>query len=99
MAEQDIHQILNRALGADEAGNKEAAIEFYLEAVEAILKITDPSVKAKLNRFATQSLDRAETLKGVRRPEPEVVHPPSNVGFRSVLPVKSNYIFVLLLCS
>lgn len=69
MNENDIHQILSRALGADESGNKEQAIQCYMEAVEAILKIGDRELRAKLNRFATQSLDRAEQLKGVRRPE------------------------------
>lgn len=91
MAEQGIHQILSLALSADEAGNKEAAIAHYLEAVEAILKIGDRDLRAKLNRFATQSLDRAEQLKGVvRRPE-TTQHSPSSSGFRSVVPVKSEY--------
>lgn len=86
MNEHEIHQILSRALSADEAGNKEVAIAHYLEAVDAILKIGDRDLRTKLNRFATQSLDRAEQLKGVvRRPEPERLHSPSQV-----VPVKSN---------
>lgn len=88
MDEQAIHRILSQALGADEAGNKTAAIAFYLEAVEAILKIGDRELRAKLNRFATQSLDRAEQLKGIRRPEPAELPSP---GFRTVVPVKSKY--------
>lgn len=68
-SEQDIHSTLSRALGADEANRTAEAIELYLATVEAILKLDDAELRARLNRFATQSLDRAEQLKGVRRPE------------------------------
>lgn len=94
MAEQDIHQTLSRALGADETGNKELAIQYYLETVEAILKIKDPTVRAKLNRFATQSLDRAEQLKGVPKTTPvssstTTISSGGSSTFRTVVPVKS----------
>lgn len=71
-SDQDIHRMLSRALGADEAGQIAAAIEHYLAAVEAILRLPDAEQRARLNAFATRALDRAEQLKGVRRPDPSV---------------------------
>lgn len=69
LSEQDIHRLLSQALSADEAGRTPQAIEHYLAAVEAILRLDDDDLRARLNKFATRSLDRAEELKGVRRPE------------------------------
>lgn len=67
ISEQDIHRMLSMALGADEAGQTAAAIEHYLSAVEAILRLGDAEQRARLNKFATRAMDRAEELKGVVR--------------------------------
>lgn len=65
--EQDIHRILSAALGADEAKNYATAIDRYLAAVEAILRLDDTQQRERLNPFALRAMDRAEELKGVRR--------------------------------
>lgn len=65
MSEREIHEILSKALDADENGDKDEAVEFYTKTVELILKLKDPSVKERLNKYAVQSLDRAEELRGV----------------------------------
>lgn len=66
MSEKEIiHEILKRALDADERGEKEEAVAHYTNAVEFILKITDPVLKERLNRYAVQSMDRAEELRGI----------------------------------
>lgn len=60
--------ILNSALDADEQGDKEKAVELYTKAVEVILKISDPVVRERLNKYAVQALDRAEELRGISSP-------------------------------
>lgn len=85
MAELEIHKILSKALDADESGNKELAIQYYTQSVEEILKCEDPSIRARLNKFAKQSLDRAEELKGIKREQ----LPSPVTGIRNVVPVKS----------
>lgn len=64
-----VHETLSKALDADEKGDKAAAIEFYSKAVELVLKITDPSLKERLNKYAIQALERAEELRGISAPK------------------------------
>lgn len=69
MSEKEaVHEILSHALDADERGDKEGAIVHYTNAVERILKITDPELKQQLNKYAVQALDRAEELRGISSP-------------------------------
>ncbi|XP_039286093.1 calpain-7 [Nilaparvata lugens] len=59
----------SQALDADEAGQKELALQLYLQAVELSLatrkEISDVEIQNKLNALASQALDRAEQLKGL----------------------------------
>lgn len=69
MSEKEtVKEILNSALDADERGDKEKAVEFYTKAVEVILKIGDPALRERLNKYAVQALDRAEELRGIGSP-------------------------------
>lgn len=69
MSEKEaVHEILSQALDADENGAKEKAVELYTKAVEVILKISDAGVRAKLNKYAVQALERAEELRGISSP-------------------------------
>lgn len=69
MSEKEtVKEILSSALDADEQGDKEKAVEFYTKAVETILKISDPAVRERLNKYAVQALDRAEELRGISSP-------------------------------
>lgn len=69
MSEKEaVHLILSHALDADERGDKEGAITHYTNAVERILKISDPELKQRLNKYAIQALDRAEELRGIPSP-------------------------------
>lgn len=86
MAESEIHKILSQALDADESGNVELAIQLYTQSVEAILRIEDKDERGRFTKFATQSLDRAEKLKGIQR-SPDAS--PTTSNFRTVVPVKS----------
>lgn len=66
MSEKEtVHDLLSKALDADESGNKELAIDFYTKAVEVVLKITDQALKERLNKYAIQALERAEELRGI----------------------------------
>lgn len=66
MSEKDIvHEILSAALDADERDDTEKAVELYSKAVEVILKISNPTVKKQLNKYAVEALDRAEQLRGI----------------------------------
>lgn len=60
-----IHEILRAALDADENNDTEKAVTLYSRAVELILKVRDPVLKQKLNRYAVQAIERAEELKGI----------------------------------
>lgn len=60
--------ILSSALDADEQGDTEKAVEYYSKAVEVILKISDPALRERLNKYAVQALDRAEELRGISSP-------------------------------
>lgn len=60
-----VHEMLSKALDADERGDKENAVNYYTNAVELILKITNPALKERLNKYAVQALDRAEELRGI----------------------------------
>lgn len=86
MAEAEIHKILSQALDADEQGNKELAIALYTNTVEAILRIEDKELRNRLNRFANNSLDRAEKLKGTQRPDLSPIQTPIQL-----VPVHSTY--------
>lgn len=69
MSEKEaVHEILSQALDADERGDKEGAIGHYTNAVERILKISDPELRQRLNKYAVQALDRAEELRGIPSP-------------------------------
>lgn len=96
MTEAEIHKILSQALDADEKGDKELAINLYTKTVETILRIEDKELRNRLNRFANHSLDRAEKLKGIQRPDPSPVQSPiqplATSSFRTVVPVHSTYI-------
>lgn len=80
-AKEIVHATLSKALDADEKGDKNLAIEYYSKAVELVLKIRDPAVKERLNRYAIQALERAEELRGISAPKTErnieEIHSPS----------------------
>lgn len=65
MSDSNVHRILSEALDADESGNRDQAVLLYSQAVEMILMIDDKDARARLNKFATQALERAEKLKGI----------------------------------
>lgn len=70
MSEKEIvKDILQQALDADENGDKDNAVELYTKAVETILKISDPTLRERLNKYAVQALDRAEELRGIPSPK------------------------------
>lgn len=72
MSEKEIvHDILSKALDADESGDKESAFNYYTKAVELILHIKDATVKEQLNKYAVQALERAEELRGVTSSKPK----------------------------
>lgn len=87
--ESECRSILSRALDADEAGDKELAIELYGKAVETILRIEDRERREKLNKFAKQALDRAEELKGIKYVPPADLKVPQ--GPTTSHPVRSGY--------
>lgn len=64
-----VKEILRQALDADEKGDKDVAVELYTKAVETILKIGDPALRERLNKYAVQALDRAEELRGISSPK------------------------------
>ena len=66
MSEIECRNLLLKALDYDESGDKENAIDYYLQSVEVILTIENKEVREKLNGFAKQALDRAEELKGIK---------------------------------
>lgn len=70
MSEKEaVKEILRQALDADEKGDKDVAVELYTKAVETILKIGDPALRERLNKYAVQALDRAEELRGISSPK------------------------------
>lgn len=95
MTEAEIHKILSEALDADESGNKTLAISLYTKTVEEILRIEDKELRNRLNRFANHSLDRAEKLKGILRPDLSPIQSPTQPlatsNLRTVVPVHSTY--------
>lgn len=102
-----VHEILSKALDADERGDKEEAIVHYTNAVERILRISDPEVKQKLNKYAVQALDRAEELRGIqspshRPPASEQRVQPSSTNVRSEgswsIAIELNAIFCEFFC-
>lgn len=82
-----VHEMLRSALDADEQGRKEEAIELYSNAVEMILKVSDPTLREKLNKYAVNALERAEELRGIsptHRPRvdnaPKAVSPRNDIS-------------------
>lgn len=70
-AKEIVHETLSQALDADEKGDKDLAIEYYSKAVELVLKISDPALKERMNKYAIQALERAEELRGISAPKAE----------------------------
>ncbi|GFG37190.1 hypothetical protein Cfor_09323 [Coptotermes formosanus] len=69
---QQCHFLFHQALDADEAGNKDEAVELYTQAVELGIRTRssarDPELQNKLASLARQALERAEELKGILPP-------------------------------
>ncbi|GLH15299.1 Calpain-7 [Gryllus bimaculatus] len=69
---QQCHFLFTQALDADEAGNRDDAVELYSKAVELGLEArsatSDPELHSKLTAVARQALERAEELKGIVTP-------------------------------
>lgn len=63
---KEVYELLQRALDADSAGDKGAAIELYMKGADTYLKISDVILKNKLQKFAIDAISRAEELKGVK---------------------------------
>ncbi|XP_031826247.1 calpain-7 [Nomia melanderi] len=73
---QPVHQselqrcmfLVNQAQDADETGLKDIAVKLYTDAAELGLKVktTDSDVKGKLTALVRLALDRAESLKGLK---------------------------------
>ncbi|KAL1494017.1 hypothetical protein ABEB36_009690 [Hypothenemus hampei] len=61
--------LLQQAIAEDEQGEKEDAVELYTKAVEFIAKHPD-LMNGELRSLALQALDRAETLKGIKKEDP-----------------------------
>lgn len=94
MSEAEIHTILSQALDADESKNESVAISLYMKTVEMILQIPDKETRTRLNRFATQALDRAEELKGIKRDD--VASPSRSVQPAISVKSESDYLFAIL---
>ncbi|XP_011496802.1 PREDICTED: calpain-7-like [Ceratosolen solmsi marchali] len=68
--------LLNQALDADEAGFKEEAIKLYTNAAELGLKAKITSnKKTKITNLVRHALDRAESLKGIKKIDIESILP------------------------
>lgn len=63
---KEVYDLMQRALDADSAGDKETAIELYMKGADTYLKISDVMLKNKLQKFAIDAISRAEELKGVK---------------------------------
>ncbi|XP_053609230.1 calpain-7-like isoform X2 [Plodia interpunctella] len=64
---QEFHFLMQQALGADEAGHKDVALNLYMQAVELAVKLKDDSDKTgNCKSLAKKALDRAEELKGIK---------------------------------
>lgn len=74
MSEKEgVHEILSKALDADESNDIADAVNYYMRAVERILQIKDAHVRDQLNKYAVQALDRAEELRGISSPKHKAV--------------------------
>lgn len=91
MSESEIHSVLSQALDADESKDESLAISLYMKTVEMILQIQDKETRTRLNKFATQALDRAEELKGIKK---ENVASPTTPVHQPTISVKSEYLIV-----
>lgn len=92
---EECYSLLKLALSFDEHNKKSEAVRAYLDAVEAILKLSDSEQKDKLKRYANEALNRAEKLKIELNPSYQVAstkrgthNEPSQVG------ESFNFIFV-----
>ncbi|XP_043248289.1 calpain-7-like [Colletes gigas] len=63
--------LINQAQDADEAGLKDIAVKLYTDAAELGLNIktTDSETKTKVTTLVRLALDRAESLKGLKKEE------------------------------
>lgn len=66
--------LVSQALSADEAGHKNVAIKLYTDAADLGLhvKVTTPEIKAKLTNLIRLALDRAESLKGIKKQDDNI---------------------------
>ncbi|CAH1789739.1 unnamed protein product [Owenia fusiformis] len=88
---------IREAFDEDEGGNKDEAIELYMEAAEMFLKIQKESStdKEKVGKLALQAIERAEKLKGTgpkaqlkpKPPEAGRAMPPLGFGAFADAPV------------
>ncbi|KAG8229479.1 hypothetical protein J437_LFUL010053 [Ladona fulva] len=71
---QRAHYLFQEALDADEAGNKDEAVELYSQAVETSINArnstSDVNLQQKLTYLAKNALERAEELKGIKDESP-----------------------------
>lgn len=86
--------ILSSALDADEQGDIEKAVKYYSKAVEVILKISDPALRERLNKYAVQALDRAEELRGISSPTHKAQSENIDEGHASDQRVQSTFKFI-----
>ncbi|XP_072948969.1 calpain-7-like isoform X2 [Epargyreus clarus] len=66
---QQCYFLLQQALDADEADLKDLALQLYTQAVELAVSVkdADPDIKTRIKNVATQALDRAEEIKGIKK--------------------------------
>lgn len=62
---KEVYDLMQRALDADSAGDKDTAIELYMKGADTFLRISDVTLKDKLKKFAIDAISRAEELKGI----------------------------------
>ncbi|XP_026469343.1 calpain-7-like isoform X1 [Ctenocephalides felis] len=62
----ECHSLIKQGLEADEAGNKDDAIKFYVQAGELYITISDAAVKEQLKGIIQNCISRAEELKGIQ---------------------------------
>lgn len=85
--------LLYQALDEDEAGSVEEAVELYSQAVELCLQArkqtNDLDLQSKLAKLATQALERAENLKGLKSKNTTEESEPSTNALAPKLPLSS----------
>ncbi|XP_054012473.1 calpain-7-like [Hylaeus anthracinus] len=67
--------LINQAQDADEAGLKDVAVKLYTDAAELGLNVksTDSEMKGKVTALVRLALDRAETLKGFKKEDTNII--------------------------